>query len=123
MAQSLAPTKLELLITIIDKNKAEFYADLIQSFDVNLQLFTLAKGTAGTDMMNYLGLSDSEKVVLFSVVREDRLEAITETLSEKFKSIRGGSGIAVSIPFTSMIGTLVYGFLSNEKEMVKGDAQ
>ena len=69
-----APVKLKLLITVVNKSKADFYADLIQSFEVNLQFLSLARGTALADVMNYLGLSDSEKAVVFSVVREDRLD-------------------------------------------------
>ena len=37
-----APRKLSLLVTVVERNKSEFYADLIQSFEVNMQLITAA---------------------------------------------------------------------------------
>ena len=53
------------------------------------------------------------------MVREDQLEALTETLGQKFRSIKDGEGVAAAIPFTSMIGTLLFGFLSNDRRAVK----
>ncbi len=119
-AGSSAPIKLELLITIVDKNKAEFYIDLIQSFDVNFQFAEPAHGTAKADILDYLGLADSDKTVIFSVVRSDRLDELMYTLDMKFRTIRNGKGVSVSIPFSSMIGTSVYAFLCNAAETVRG---
>lgn len=116
-----APIKLELLITIVEKNKAEFYADLIQSYEVNFQFITPASGTAKADILDYLGITDTDKAVIFSVVRSDKVDDLTYTLGQKFRKIKGGKGVAVSIPFTSMIGTSVYAFLCNAVNTVKGE--
>ncbi len=116
-----APIKLELLITIVEKNKAEFYADLIESFDVNFQFITPARGTAKAEFLDYLGLSDSDKSVIFSVVRQDKLDDLTYLLGQKFRTVRGGKGVSVSVPFTSMIGTSVYAFLCNAVNAVRGN--
>lgn len=111
--------KLKLLITVVDKVKSDYYADLLQSFDVNLQAISLGHGTANEKMLGLLGLTDIEKSVIFSVIRESKLQAALSTLDEKFKTIKGGKGIAFTIPLTSVIGTLIYGFLSNNKMVVK----
>ena len=118
---NVAPIKLELLITIVDKNKAEYYIDLIQSYEVNFQFTAIAKGTAKADILDYLGLADTEKAVIFSVARSDRLDDLTYTLGEKFRTIKGGKGVAVSVPFTSMIGSTVYAFLCNATNSVRGE--
>ena len=120
-AGNIAPFRLELLITIVEKNKAEFYADILQSFDVNFQFLTPARGTAKAEFLEVLGLTDSDKSVIFSVVRTDRLDDIVYTLETKFRTVRGGKGVAVSVPFTSVIGSSVYAFLCNARETVKGD--
>ena len=36
-----------------------------------------------------------------------------EALSEKFQTIRGGKGIAYTVPMTGTIGVAIYQFLSN----------
>ena len=35
---SVAPQKLKLLFTIVNRSKAEFYMDLLQGFDINMQI-------------------------------------------------------------------------------------
>ena len=111
--------KLKLLVTIVARKKAEYYTDLIQSFDVNMQMVAMAEGTASAKMMGLLGLLDNEKAVIFSVIQESKLSDAMNTLEEKFQTIKDGKGIAWTIPLTSIIGTLIYGFLSNNKMTVK----
>ena len=119
--QVSAVKKLKLLITIVNKNKAEFYADYLQSFGVNLQLLMRAHGTAGSEMLHYMGLEESEKAVLFSLVREDYAPQALAGLEEKFRTLRGGKGIAYTVPLTGIIGAAIYQFLSNQNKTGKED--
>lgn len=107
----VAPNKLVLLVTVVNRPKAEFYVDLLQQFKVNLQLDVSAFGTAPANMQ--LVSADPEKQVIFTVIREDNVKAALATLEEKFATIRGGKGIAFTVPFTSTIGVSVYRFLTN----------
>ena len=109
----LAPRKLKILITVVDRQKAD--QDLLQSFEVNMQFSMSAKGTAPTEMLNYLGLNDSEKSVIFSIIREDMEMAALDTLTEKFRTIKNGKGIAYTVSLSSTIGVAIYRFLSNTK--------
>ena len=116
---NLTSNRLELLVTVVDRIKGEFYADLIQSFDVNMQMLCFGQGTAKTEMLQYLGLANSEKTVILSVIREDKIADALATLSEKFDTIKNGKGIAFTVPMTSIIGVAIYGFLSNNRDTVK----
>ena len=115
----VGPKKLKLLTTIINRNKAEFFVDLLQGYEVNFQLRILANGTAKSEMLHLLGLENEEKCVIFSVIREDKAEEILHVLQDKFASVRGGKGIAFTSPLSSVIGVTAYGFLSNNKTVVK----
>lgn len=116
---TVTSNRLKLLVTIVSRKKADYYADLIQAFDVNMQMIVLAEGTANAKMLGILGLTDSEKAVLLGVVQEDKIADAMSTLEEKFNTIRDGKGVAWTIPLTSVIGTLIYGFLSNNRLTVK----
>lgn len=118
-ARQVSPIKLELLITVIEKKKADYYADLIQSFDSNMQIKVLARGSASTEILDYFGLASTSKIVLFSMIRGDKRDEIMDTLEEKFKTIKKGRGIAVSVPFTSVIGKQVFGFLTADERLIK----
>ena len=108
--------KLKLLITVVSRNKTEFYMDYLSGFDINLQTAVAGQGTATSDTMYLLGLADSDKSVIFSVLREDRAEEVMQSLEEKFHTVRGGKGIAFTVPMTGVIGVAIYRFLSNNRK-------
>ncbi len=116
---AVAPKKLKLLVTVVNKNKADFYMDFLQAFEVNLQMRFHAQGTAGSELLHYMGLEESEKQVIFSLIREDQAEAAMHGLEEKFSTLRGGKGIAYTIPLSSVAGVAIYQFLSNNRRTVK----
>ena len=60
-----------------------------------------------------LGLSDSEKSVIISVIKEENAQAILRALEEKFNTIKNGKGIAYTVPMTGTIGVAIYQFLAN----------
>ena len=70
-------------------------------------------------MLGLLGLTDSEKAVIFGVIQESKIPDAMHTLEEKFNTIKDGKGVACTVPLTSVIGTLIYGFLSNNRLTVK----
>ena len=118
-SNKVSSNKLKLLITIVSRNKAEFYLDLIQSFDVNMQVVMLGNGMAPKSMLELLGLAHNEKAVICSVIGENKISDALHEIDNKFNTIKDGKGIAFTIPLTSVIGTLIYGFLSNNKMAVK----
>ena len=111
--------KLKLLVTVVNRNKTEFFIDFISGFEVNLQTSLPAQGTAKSETLHLLGLEDSDKSVILSVIREDKAEEILHGLEDKFQSLRGGKGIAFTTPLTSVIGAAVYRFLSDNRAVVK----
>ena len=109
----IAPRKLKLLVTVVNREKAEFYTDLLQSFEVNFQTAMNARGTASKETLRLLGIGETDKTVIFSVIREDMCDKALATLEQKFKTIRNGKGIAYTVPMTGTIGVAIYRFLSN----------
>ena len=115
-AAMTAPHELKLLFTVVNREKADFYADMIQNYDVNMQLILAANGTADTKIKGLLGLNNSEKSVIISVVKGDKCKSVLSELDQKFKTVKGGKGIAYIVPMSSMIGVAIYQFLSNAKD-------
>ena len=108
--------KLKLLVTVVDRPKGEFYLDVISQFDVNCQLAVAGLGTATSEVVELLGL-EPHKVVILSVAREDMVDAIMNTLEDKFATIRNGKGISFAVPLSSVIGVNLYRFLSDRREV------
>lgn len=109
----VAPKKIKLLFTVVNRQKTEFFTDVLQNFEVNMQLVLSAQGTASGDIISLLGFTDSDKSVIISVIRQDRIKDALAALEEKFNTVKGGKGIAYTVPIKSAIGVAIYRFLSN----------
>ena len=110
-----APEKMQLLFTVISREKTEFFVDLLQGFEINLQMVLAASGTANDKILSLLGLTDTENSVIISAVRRDRAKDALATLDEKFHTVKGAKGIAFTVPMSSTIGVAIYQFLANKK--------
>ena len=106
--------KLKVLITVVDKQKGEFYQDVLSQYEVNFQMVVNGIGTANSELIDLLGLN-IHKAVIFSVVREDLVDPIMQCLEDKFATIKNGKGIAFAVPMSSVIGVNLYRFLSNNR--------
>lgn len=106
--------KLKLLFTVVDRNKGEFYLDVLSQYDVNFQTVVNGSGTARSEILDMLGLNNNKAVVI-SVIREDMTDTIMNVLEEKFSTIRNGKGVAFAVPLSSVIGVNIYRFLSNNQ--------
>ncbi len=118
-AGNLAPDKLMMLITVVRKGKGTFFCDFLKTYDANLQVAVVGTGTAETNLVEFLGLKDNRRSIIFSIVREERLSEIMEALEERFHTVNNDTGISFAMPLSSVIGKLSYGFLSNDQRMVK----
>ena len=111
-----APKKLKILVSIVNRNKTDFYVSALEGFDVNMQQVIYATGTAPTELLDMLGVTDNKKSVILSVVQEDKIKEILAAYEDRYFKTRNGKGVAFTIPINSMIGVLVYKFLSNSTE-------
>ncbi len=116
---AVTSNRLKLLVTIVSRPKADYFTDVLQAFEVNLQTVLMAQGTANAKTLSLLGLADTDKAVILSVIQENKVPDALSVLEEKFNTIKDGKGVAWTVPLSSVIGTLIYRFLSNNKTAVK----
>lgn len=107
--------KAKLLITIVDRNKTEFYTDVLSEFECNMQMVLYGNGTADNKTLKTLGLNN-EKCIILSVIRTDKIKSALNTLDEKFKTIKNGKGIAVVVSISSVMGVSLYQFMINNRQ-------
>ena len=107
-----APIKLKILVTIVDRKKVDFYISALEGFQVNMQTVIYAKGTAPKEIVSQFGIT-TDKAVILSVVREDRIKDILIAYEDKYFKTKNGKGVAFTIPIKSLIGVLIYQFLAD----------
>ena len=105
--------KLTLLFTVVDRSKANFYLDMLEQYEVNFQTVIYGSGTAEAARF---GVTESDKALLISVIREDMVAPALRMLEEKFARVKNGKGIAFTVPFGSVMGVQNYCFLSNNPQ-------
>ena len=117
---TFSPNRLVLLITVVQKGKGTFFSDFLQqNYGANLQLAIVGTGSARSDLVELFGLKDNKRSVIFSVVLQSRVDDILAALEERFHTVNGQTGIAFTVPLSSVIGKLSYAFLSDERRMLR----
>lgn len=113
----ISTKKLVLLVTIVRKNKADYFLDLIEGLGANLQLVTVGSGTTkATVFTDEIGT----KAVIYSVLAEDNVKKALRKINEKFHELRDGKGVCWTCPLSSVMGVTFFNFLSNNKSSIIG---
>ena len=111
--------KLYLMTTIVDRKKEKRYFEFYKENDQNVMFSTLGRGTASSDILDYLGLESTEKVIIFSVQEEERWSYLKKQLQQKLKIDAPGEGIAFIIPLSSIGGKKTLQFLVERQDYQK----
>ncbi len=90
---------LQVLITVVDRGKGDKMARLYERAGVKTQLMCLGFGTAKSEILEYLGLGDLEKEILFSAAPRAAIQTGLEKLRGELPFSRPGGGVACSVTF------------------------
>ena len=102
---------LYLTTTIVDRKNGNKYAKLYKENGLEVTFVTLGAGTAGSDVLDYLGLEATEKTVIFSVMEEEDWLTLKKNLRRKLRIDAPGGGISFIIPLSSIGGKKTLQFL------------
>ena len=102
MEEKCSPKKIKMLTTIVDRGNGEKIAEMLRENNVIYNMILLGKGTAKSEILDYLGLGQTEKDIVLSVVNEENVHNILNNLKEKMHMAEPGNGIAFTIPISSI---------------------
>lgn len=77
---------LYLMTTIANRNMLPKFLGFYQEQGVLVNLITLGRGTAASEVMDYFGLESAEKAVLFGVVTDDSWRSLKKGSRTGFAS-------------------------------------
>lgn len=108
---------LKALVCVVDRSLRDPLLEALQESHMRVHFRASARGTAGSDMLDLLGLGDEDKVFVCGLTADyfsDRtLSEITSRLSLK----NPGTGIAFTIPITGISGTVVQAYTQEIEKM------
>ena len=115
---------LKFLIIIVNHGQGEFFIKkLINEFNISSIFSCHGQGTATREVYDLLGIGEPIKDVLFVLVKESLLSEIYKMINERFSISRNSNGIAFTLGVNSIIGVLIYRFLTDTKINIKKDGK
>lgn len=106
-----------IMTTIIDRKNSKKYIDLYKKDKLEVMYITLGEGTARGDILDYLGLEASEKMVIFNFVQQRDWMLTKKDLQRKLQIDAPGEGIAFLVPLSSIGGKRTLQFLLDRQEL------
>ena len=107
-------SSLFLMSTITDRRTADAFLQLYEAHGVNVTLRTVGTGTAVQETLSTLGLEKTEKAVLLAVVTAQTWQEVQRDLRRKMRIDVPGTGIAFTVPLSSIGGKRALGFLTEQ---------
>lgn len=106
-----------LMTTIVDRNNSKKYFDFYKQEELHVMYVTMGQGTARGDILDYLGLEASEKMVAFHFLELENWKTVKRDLQKKLQIDAPGEGIAFLVPLSSIGGKRTLQFLLEKKEL------
>jgi len=105
---------LKLLVIISEEGYEKDFKKIYDKYNINLKIVTRAKGTASSSLLEYFGLTETNKSVNLAVIPNcseiDILNEINDILNIK----KHGRGIAFTLPLSSSNKFLLDNFKKND---------
>ena len=106
------------MFTITDRRSADGFARLYERHGVTVTLRTVGSGTAVQEMLSTLGLERTEKAVLMAAVTAQTWQAVRRDLRRKMRIDVPGTGIAFTVPLSSIGGKQALMFLTEHQPLI-----
>ena len=110
-------SSLFLMITITDRRTTDAFLQLYGQHGVNVALRTVGSGTAVQQTLAALGLEKTEKAVLLAVVTAETWQKIQRDLRRSMRIDVPGTGIAFTVPLSSIGGRRALMFLTQHQPL------
>lgn len=114
-------SNLYMLGTITDRKYAVKFSKFYQEQGLTVSAATLGMGTAPSHMLQYFGMEDSEKVVMFHFITDTKWPEVKRQLQTNIRIDLPAMGIAFLIPISSVGGKKTLDYLTDGQDFVKGE--
>lgn len=110
---------MKLLFIISDNDKK--IEKMVNKFGLPFNVITHGIGTASLSMLNFFGLSETEKYICMSLIPSYKEMSIFKSLKKEMKLNEIGNGISFSVPLASSSKYISDAFLKKEGEKMGND--
>lgn len=108
--------RIKLLIVIVDRGLGEKVSEVLREDGITFNLISPAYCAAGSQLMDYLGLTSLERDLILSIVSEHISHEVLQKVLYKFDLNKPSKGIAFTIPVCGVSGPLALRYISGLQE-------
>lgn len=112
-------SKLYMMVTITNKHVRSKFREFYQEQGLPIAYEAFGMGTARSELLDYLGMTATEKIIMFHFVTDDTWKQVRRELIKKMYIDVPGMGIAFIIPLSSVGGRGVLQFLIDKQAFQK----
>lgn len=98
--------KIKLLAAILDRGQGEKAAELFAAEGLRLLYGVPGKGTASSEMLDYLGLGETEKELVLALLPDRMARPLLRELESKLQLSKPGKGIIFTVPLSAIGGAV-----------------
>ncbi|MBR4544666.1 MAG: P-II family nitrogen regulator [Oscillibacter sp.] len=109
------------MITVMDRRRLRDFISLYRLHQVYVNMIALGHGTASGEVLSLLGLTGSERALSLSVVTEQTWKSLKRDLEQKIRIDIPGTGIAFTVPMSSIGGKRELRFITDGQNWKKGE--
>jgi len=91
-------TPIQWMITIVDRKRGNAVLKVLKEHGVLVQAATRGWGTANSEILNYLGLDETDKDIILSLIDGSQTKEILRVMEDVLHFWQPGRGIAFTLP-------------------------
>lgn len=104
--------RVKLLVSIINRGEDSRLNEILDEFSVSLSFEFAGTGTARVAVLDYLGIGETQKSVLLSLIPERDEDAILREIRAKMSLYLAGRGISFTVPLSAISEIVANGLTS-----------
>ena len=110
MTDSLKHSPLRLCVCIVNADKKKAVAELFSQAHIGMRFQFKAQGTASSDILDVLGIGETEKAVIMGLAPKNVTQRVFDVLKMELQLSKAGRGIAFTMPISG-ISNVMYKML------------
>ncbi len=116
MIKDMGCAVIKLMVTIVDRGKGQRIAEVCKAEHMHFHVICFGRGTSNTEIQDYLGIGETEKDLVISLVPNFRLPSAFSTISRVVQLRKKGRGIVFTIPISG-ISSMLSQLMTQEEHM------
>lgn len=111
----MSEQRLFMLVTVVNRGIGQKVVERYKERGISFHVLSHGYGSADSELLEMLGLGETEKDVVFSVGNERETETVMTDWRENKKIQGQGKGIAFTVPLSAIVGQQVLSYLSERE--------